>query len=93
VSCANRGRAVINWVRWRDGATVPWGSNLSGYRTYVINHEVGHALGHDHRRCPGAGRISPVMHQQTFTGPPCRPNGWPLPFEQRRTPLPAAPLP
>lgn len=90
VSCANRGRSVINWVRWRDGASVPWGQDLAGYRTYVISHEVGHSLGHDHRRCHGAGRLAPVMRQQTFGRSPCRPNPWPLQFEQRRTPLPPA---
>ena len=91
VSCENRGRAVINWVRWRDGATVPWGRDLAGYRTYVINHEVGHSLGHRHRRCHGPGKAAPVMRQQTFGGPPCRPNPWPLPFEQRRSRVGSAP--
>ena len=55
---------------------------LSAYRTYVINHEVGHALGHDHEPCPKAGALAPVMMQQTLgVRPPasarCRPNAFP----------------
>ncbi len=89
VSCENRGRAVLNFLRWRWGSTA-WGSNLRDYRRYLVNHEVGHSLGHRHRRCPGASRRAPVMLQQTGGALPCRRGSWPLRQEQRSTPLPRA---
>ena len=76
-------RVVINDARWERGA-VAYGSNLAGYQDYVINHEVGHALGHDHQPCPRKGAAAPVMMQQTLglttagVGA-CRPNPWPFP--------------
>ncbi len=83
VSCENRGRAVINYLRWRTGS-YPWGRDLGSYRRYLINHEVGHSLGHRHRRCV-AGRIAPVMLQQTGGAGACRHSGWPLRFERKTT--------
>jgi hypothetical protein len=84
-SCYNGelGRAVINDARWVRGA-VAYAGNLGAYRTYVVNHEVGHALGHDHEACDKAGALAPVMMQQTLglqtTGVgSCRPNAFPYP--------------
>jgi hypothetical protein len=78
VSCHAGGRSVINAWRWGQGAT-PYGRDLAGYRKYLINHEVGHALGHGHRQCPGPGRRAPVMVQQTKSLYGCRANPWPYP--------------
>lgn len=66
-SCYNPGqkRVIINVARWIRGAMV-YGSDLAGYRTYVINHEVGHALGSGHAACAENGAPAPVMMQQTF---------------------------
>ncbi|HEX7302461.1 DUF3152 domain-containing protein [Lentzea sp.] len=66
-SCFNpqQKRVIINVARWVRGAMV-YGSDLAGYRTYVINHEVGHALGNGHAACAEAGAPAPVMMQQTF---------------------------
>jgi hypothetical protein len=58
-------RVIINVARWVRGAMV-YGPDLAGYRTYVINHEVGHALGSGHAPCPENGAPAPVMMQQTF---------------------------
>jgi hypothetical protein len=84
-SCYNGdiGRAVINDARWVRGA-VAYRGNLAAYRLYVINHEVGHALGNAHLPCPRAGAPAPVMMQQTLgiSSPgvgACKPNPWPYP--------------
>ncbi|MCP2249478.1 DUF3152 domain-containing protein [Lentzea aerocolonigenes] len=58
-------RVVINVARWVRGA-MAYGSDIPGYRTYVINHEVGHALGNNHAACPENDAPAPVMMQQTF---------------------------
>ncbi|MFD5831317.1 DUF3152 domain-containing protein [Lentzea sp. NPDC060358] len=66
-SCFNsqQKRVIINVARWVRGAMV-YGSDLAGYRTYVINHEVGHALGSGHAACAENDAPAPVMMQQTF---------------------------
>jgi hypothetical protein len=87
VSCENRGRAVINFSRWSKGASA-WNGNLRGYRRYLLNHEVGHSLGHKHPSCPGARRRAPVMLQQTGGAAPCRRSSWPLRREREATPVP-----
>jgi len=78
LSCHSHGRSVINARRWGQGAR-PYGADLAAYREYLINHEVGHALGHGHRYCPGRGMRAPVMVQQTKSLYGCRPNPWPFP--------------
>jgi hypothetical protein len=77
VSCGREGRAVINHVRWVQ-ATQEF-TDKAVYRQYVVNHEVGHLLGHGHVECPGAGAVAPVMQQQTVQVAPCTANGWPFP--------------
>jgi hypothetical protein len=78
LSCRNGADVMINLVRWLDGAPAS-GMPLAEYRQYVISHEVGHALGHDHVGCPGPGQLAPVMLQQTLGLDGCLPNPWPHP--------------
>ncbi|MFJ6198721.1 DUF3152 domain-containing protein [Micromonospora sp. NPDC092111] len=75
-SCRNGDRVVINVARWARG--VPgFRGDLASYRSYVLNHEVGHRLGRGHERCPAAGGPAPVMQQQTLGLHGCLPNAWP----------------
>ncbi|MEV4411337.1 DUF3152 domain-containing protein [Catellatospora sp. NPDC049609] len=78
-SCRLPGRVVINFNRWRLSVPdyVEGRVELSVYRAYVINHEVGHELGHNHEKCPGRGRPAPTMQQQTFGLKGCTANPWP----------------
>ncbi|HEU0131707.1 MAG TPA: DUF3152 domain-containing protein [Mycobacteriales bacterium] len=80
-SCYQGGRSVLNAMRWHDGAAAYTG-DLASYRIYMVNHEVGHALGHGHRHTCGAGGLAPVMVQQTKSLYGCRRNPWPLSDER-----------
>jgi Protein of unknown function (DUF3152) len=78
VSCRNGPLVVINARRWAHGVE-SYGDDVATYREYVVNHEVGHALGFGHVACPGAGEPAPVMLQQTYGLDGCLPNPWPNP--------------
>lgn len=77
VSCTTTtGTVVLNLRRWMLGAST-WGEDLLGYRRYLVNHEVGHGLGHHHVHCSAPGRRAPVMLQQTLRLEECTPWSWP----------------
>jgi hypothetical protein len=78
LSCGSGHTAVLNAARWLTGATA-YAGRLEDYRAYLVNHEVGHTLGRGHAGCPGAGRLAPVMMQQTLGVGGCRPSPWPFP--------------
>ncbi|MEU4208831.1 DUF3152 domain-containing protein [Streptomyces sp. NPDC026206] len=84
VSCdsAATDRVMINAYRWAQGSQT-YGDEMHAYRQMLINHEVGHRLGHDHESCSAQDALAPVMMQQTkfltTDGRTCRPNAWPFP--------------
>lgn len=76
MSCRTGSRVILTWYRWVVG--IPeYGTALTDYRRYVVNHEVGHFLGFDHVFCPGPGLPAPLMMQQTKGLDGCLPNPWP----------------
>jgi hypothetical protein len=79
--CNMATRAIfINEARWlREYDDDKSELQLPAYRAYVIQHEVGHALGKQHERCGGAGKKTPVMLQQTKGTGGCTP--YPFPSE------------
>ncbi|MGP3953333.1 DUF3152 domain-containing protein [Streptomyces sp. 7N604] len=85
VSCdsASTERIMINAYRWAQGAETYGDDKMFAYRQMLINHEVGHRLGHSHEGCTKTGALAPVMMQQTkylaTDGAICKPNPWPFP--------------
>jgi hypothetical protein len=76
VSCRVEDRVVLNAKRWLYGIPA-YDGNLELYRSYLVNHEVGHALGHGHSTCTKPKTPAPVMMQQTKGLAGCLPNAWP----------------
>jgi hypothetical protein len=80
-SCGRYGHAALNAVRWVEGAPafLEADGDLTTYRQYLVNHEVGHLLGAQHTGCPAPGTLAPVMQQQSLGLNGCIPSGWPNP--------------
>lgn len=60
---------------WNSGANSGY-TNIQEYRTYVVNHEFGHALGHGHAKCPRPGGPAHIMQQQSLGTGQCYPYPW-----------------
>lgn len=77
---------IINDERWREGTaeTVAGGMTIRDYQNMVINHEVGHWLGHYQHieACDVDGGVAPIMLQQSTGLRNCGAfNPWPLDAE------------
>ena len=77
VDCRNGNRVALNVDRWLFAAPPYAGQTVDAYRTYLVNHEVGHYIGFGHVPCPGAGQPAPIMLQQTIDLQGCVPAWWP----------------
>ena len=81
---ANVNRVIFNDARWVRGSTAYLG-DVALYREYMVNHEDGHALGHEHAHACLDDGLAPAMMQQTFglrsavTKKLCQANPWPYP--------------
>ncbi|MER6409135.1 DUF3152 domain-containing protein [Streptomyces viridosporus] len=75
-NCEVPGGVVVNLKRWVKGSP-NFDGPIHDYRALIINHEVGHFLGHSHVTCGGAGRLAPVMMQQIKGLHGCVANAWP----------------
>lgn len=78
LSCRVGPVVALNARRW-SVAIPAYDGAIRAYRHYLVNHEVGHAIGYGHRPCPGPGQAAPVMQQQTISLDGCRPWPWPTP--------------
>ncbi|MFB7946642.1 DUF3152 domain-containing protein [Kitasatospora phosalacinea] len=76
VNCDVGKQVVVNAKRWLTGSPQFDGS-LDDYRALIVNHEVGHRIGHGHETCPGPGKPAPAMMQQIYGLKGCTANAWP----------------
>uniref|UniRef100_A0AAU2JIG8 DUF3152 domain-containing protein n=1 Tax=Streptomyces sp. NBC_00049 TaxID=2903617 RepID=A0AAU2JIG8_9ACTN len=75
-NCEVPGGVVVNLKRWVKGSPT-FDGPIHDYRALIINHEMGHFLGHTHATCAGAGQLAPVMMQQIKGLQGCVANAWP----------------
>ncbi|MFE3741446.1 DUF3152 domain-containing protein [Streptomyces sp. NPDC059134] len=90
VNCNVGRRVMVNLKRWRL-ATPAYAHDVPSYRALIVNHEVGHYLGHGHETCPGAGEPAPAMMQQIKGLHGCVVNAWPYARDGKRITGPPVP--
>jgi hypothetical protein len=82
VNCDVGDQVVVNLKRWNTGSP-EFPGPVREYRALIINHEVGHRIGHGHEGCPGPGRPAPAMMQQIDGLKGCVANAWPYDAQGR----------
>lgn len=90
LNCSVDRNVMVNLKRWIR-ATPVYAKDVTAYRALIINHEVGHFLGHGHVTCPGEGEPAPAMMQQIKGMRGCVPNVWPYDEDGRLITGPAVP--
>ncbi|MDQ0778871.1 hypothetical protein QF026_007337 [Streptomyces aurantiacus] len=90
VNCSVNHDVMVNLRRWVL-ATEFYPKDVIGYRSLIINHEVGHFLGHGHVTCTGEGQPAPAMMQQIKGLLGCVPNVWPYDNDGRLVTGPSVP--
>ncbi|MEA5053331.1 MAG: DUF3152 domain-containing protein [Propionicimonas sp.] len=76
VVCVRGKKLVLNATAWKTAAK-PWGTDLAGFRRYLVNNAVGSYLGEAAASCPKKGGPAPVMAPQITDLKGCTPNPWP----------------
>ncbi|MGV9265902.1 DUF3152 domain-containing protein [Kitasatospora sp. NPDC003701] len=76
VNCNVGNQVLVNVKRWNTGSP-QFSGPIDEYRALIVNHEVGHRIGHGHETCPGDGKPAPAMMQQIYGLKGCEPNAWP----------------
>ena len=74
-SCAQDGVIVISSYDWTAGF-LAYATDYAGSRAYILNHHLGHLLGHNDVACAG-GRADVMVVQEATLPDGCTVNPWP----------------